>query len=370
MRDPLQLQLEGRTCPVRVEPGILEVLGTEVGAVLHPSAVMLVVDRNILAPHGERAVASLRHAGLVVHEHAMVADEAHKTPATVEVIHEAMLEASLDRDAVVVALGGGITGDVAGFAAATLLRGVAVVQVPTTLLAMVDAAIGGKTGVNLPLPGEGGLGKNLSGAFWQPSAVIVDPAVLATLPARHLRCGLAECVKHGEIGAPALLERIESQAEAILAADPGAMTDLIEQAARVKIAVVEADEKEASGRRVLNLGHTFAHAAEAFPNLDLLHGEAVAIGLCAAFRCARATGRITAPRLDRLEAILEQVGLPRRLPHPVPPADLARVMGYDKKVRHGRILLVLPTGELGVELDCVVDPDTLADAWRAVGAET
>jgi 3-dehydroquinate synthase len=295
------------------------------------------------------------------------ARESQKQPATVTRLHTAMAASRVERRTPVVAVGGGITGDIAGFAAATWLRGVPVIQVPTTLLAMVDAAIGGKTGVNLPMPG-GSLRKNMVGAFWQPLAVLSDPGTLATLDPRDLRCGLAECIKHGLIADPALLARIARDREAILAADPGICRDLVIAAARTKIRTVEADEREGGVRAHLNLGHTFAHAVEALDGDAVRHGEAVAIGLVAAARVAVALGRMSVDEADELAALLESVGLPVGLPRPLARDALLDAMRLDKKVQDGRTRLVLagPVGTCGVFED--VPESLVRDAWAGVGA--
>ena len=203
----------------------------------------------------------------------------------------------LDRRSPVIALGGGVVGDVAGFAAATYLRGVPFVQIPTSLLAMVDASVGGKTGVDLPQ------GKNLVGAFKQPALVLIDPAVLSTLPPAEFRSGLAEVVKHGIIGAPELFEALEGKNEAI----PPALAELIADAVRVKVAVVEEDPFESGRRAVLNLGHTFGHAIEIVSGYRTRHGEGVAIGLAAATRLAARRGLCDPALVRRVEGLLERL---------------------------------------------------------------
>ncbi|MHC5004129.1 MAG: 3-dehydroquinate synthase, partial [Planctomycetota bacterium] len=281
-----------------------------------------------------------------------------------------LLAGRMQRSSPVVALGGGIVGDVAGFAAATYLRGVPVVQVPTTLLAMVDAAIGGKTGVNHPLPAGSGLGKNLIGAFWQPSAVLADPEVLRTLDERHLRCGLAECIKHGVIAEPGLFELIEQRVDELRVDAVALLEELVLRAAAVKATIVARDVRESGVRALLNLGHTFAHVIEPIADLDLHHGEAVSIGMCAAARCAERTGRLGAADRERIEGLLAQAALPVRLSRPVPAGRLIAAMMFDKKVAKDRLRLVLPTA---IGAATVVDdvPRAVIDAaWSDVGAGT
>jgi len=368
----LDVTLPGRSHEILVEPGVLPRLGEIVARVAPHDATVLAVDANVATHHGRVAAASLEAAGYRVLVHELVAEERDKTMASVSGMHAAMLARRLERGSPVVAIGGGVIGDVAGFVAATYLRGVPFVQVPTTLLAMVDASIGGKTGVNFPLPAADGrpaeLGKNLIGAFWQPRVVVVDPEVLATLETRDFRCGLAESIKHGILADAGLLEEIEVHADAIAALDPARLESLISRSAKIKIGFVQDDERESGRRALLNLGHTFAHAIEPIAALDLRHGEAVAIGLCAAARCAVTTGRLTEADADRIAALVALVGLPRRLRSPEPIARLVEMMGFDKKVEGGRLRLVLPTGLGRAELAADVPPEAIVDAWSAVGA--
>ena len=196
---------------------------------------------------------------------------------------------------------------------------------------MVDASVGGKTGVNLPLPGGEGTGKNLAGAFWQPRAVLMDPMVLKTLDQRELRCGLGECIKHAMIADQSMLDLIESEKVGILAAEPDCLERLIHRAVKIKIAVIEEDERESGARASLNLGHTFAHAIEPIAELDLRHGEAVAIGLVAAASCAQELGMIEAARVQRMRSIIELVGLPTSLASSIPADRLIHAMRFGQE---------------------------------------
>jgi shikimate kinase/3-dehydroquinate synthase len=257
----------------------------------------------------------------------MPAGEAHKTLDTVSDLYAQFLAAGLDRSGLVVALGGGVVGDVVGFAAATYMRGLPVVQIPTTLLAMVDSSVGGKTGVDLPA------GKNLVGAFKQPKLVAIDPKVLATLLPADFRAGLAEVAKAGVIGSPALFSRLED-----------GRTDLswiIREAVAVKIDVVEADPYEGGRRAVLNLGHTFAHAFERLSDYRLRHGEAVAMGVAAAARLAVDLGHCQPGVSQRIIALLDHLGLPTAPPDYDPEAVWA-AMTADKKKQGARLRFVLP----------------------------
>ena len=313
--------------------------------------VLLVIDRNVSAVAG-RIATSLAGA----HAHVAVihldATEAQKSMRAVDDIWHAALSARIDRGGLFIAVGGGLLGDLAGFAAATFLRGVDLVQVPTTLLAMVDSSIGGKTGINLALPG-GGLGKNLAGAFWQPRLTIADADLLETLPARQLRAGLAECIKHAIIAGEPLFSNLDADAELLALGDPSAIDRLIPSSAAVKAEIVTRDPFERSERAKLNLGHTFGHAIETVRGLDLLHGEAVAIGLHAACTCAVSRGILPSATADRIVRLIERCGLPTRLPTPVAVADIEHRMGFDKKNQGGKLRLVLPRaiGEVTIEQD-------------------
>ena len=356
--------------PIHIGNGLLSRLGNQLSEILPGKRLLLVIDSNIRDFHGMVAEKSLRNAGFDLLVYELEAKETAKTLTTCTTMYDAMLKAKLDRSSAVVAVGGGIVGDVAGFVAATYLRGIPVVQVPTTLLAMVDASVGGKTGVNFPLPGGDQLGKNMIGAFWQPRAVFADPAVLTTLNPRIFRCGLAECVKHAMIDDGDLLPWIEQNATAIQNLDSDTLTDLIIRCVSIKVGIVEEDEREAGRRALLNLGHTFAHAIEPIESLDLYHGEAVSIGLAAAMHCAENTGRMVRADGERVRQLLQTLDLPVQLPHSVSIVLLLAAMRYDKKVSDGSLRLVLP-GAIGrVEIVKDVAPELIHNSWVAVGAES
>lgn len=350
-----------------IEPRGLDRLGEVTRTVAPSHRVILIADAQIAMTHGRRARRSLERAGYEIHLTQLAAEESNKTLEAVRNLYKAMLAAQLDRTCPVIALGGGLVGDVAGFAAATFLRGLPLVQVPTTLLAMVDASIGGKTGVNFALP-SGKLGKNLIGAFHQPKAVLADPETLRTLDQRELRCGLAECIKHGMIADTDLLLAMGPRIDRILQLDTNTLTNLIEQSARVKVSIVEEDDREAGRRALLNLGHTFAHVLEPIKELDLKHGEAVAIGLCAAAHAAVLTHRLDIDDAHLVEALVEEAGLPTRTKEPVRLASLLGAMEYDKKVAQGKLRLVLPRGIGNAEIVSDVPAEVIAAAWTYVGA--
>ncbi len=308
---------------------------------------VLVVTNPVVAEHyGATALASLQAAGLGASSLVIEAGEDQKTPATVALIHDAAFERRLERGSLIVALGGGVVGDMAGFAAATWLRGIAVVQVPTTLLAMVDAAIGGKTGVNHPG------GKNLVGAFHQPRLVLIDPVTLATLPEREFRAGMAEVIKYGVIGDAALFDQLEAAGDlsSMAAVGPELLQTLLERSAAAKAEVVAADEREGGLRAILNYGHTLGHVVETLCGYGTwLHGEAVAIGMVAAGEIAVGMGLWADADQRRQRVLIEAAGLPVRWPELDPQAVLTCLQG-DKKVRDGTVRFVLPTGIGTVEI--------------------
>lgn len=324
--------------PVRVPGGVYDIcigegLLAHCGALmrhreLHTGSVALVTNPVLAALHGPQVLAALRAGGFSPVLCVIPEGEQYKTLATVASLYGQFVAAGLDRSGAVVALGGGVVGDVAGFAAASYLRGVPFVQIPTSLLAMVDSSVGGKTGVDLPQ------GKNLVGAFKQPALVVIDPAVLSTLPPVEFRSGLAEVVKHGIIGAPALFAQLEEEG-------PASVRQLVRDAVQVKVDVVEEDPFEQDRRGLLNLGHTFGHAIEIVSNFAVRHGEGVAIGLVAAAHLAQLMERCPPDLRPRITRLLERLDLPVAAPGLSADAILA-VMGHDKK-RSGKTLrFVIP----------------------------
>lgn len=336
------------TYDILIEPGLFDRFGELVRDVAPHDKCCLVVDENIEPNYGRVIARSLQAAGYEAVVAVMPVSEEHKSLGTVRAIHDVMLNAKLERKSPVIALGGGITGDVAGFIASSYLRGVPFIQVPTTLLSMVDASVGGKTGVNVPQ------GKNLIGAFWQPKLVVADTQALRTLPDRDLICGFAECVKHGVIRDPELFAWMRDNAQRLLAVDQAAMVELVERNVKIKAAVVADDERETGVRAHLNFGHTFAHAIEAATDYGAWpHGEAVSFGMVAATKLACDLGLCDERVLDELMHLLSALKLPIRHKK-VPPGDvlLAR-MRMDKKVADAKIRFVLPTriGEVVIKGD-------------------
>jgi len=336
------------------------------GGPLHAAGVpeegrVAIVSNPVVAPlYGSQVETTLRLAGFQPFACSVPDGEQHKTLATVATLYEQFLAGGLDRSGTVLSLGGGVTGDIAGFAAATFMRGVRFAQAPTTLLAMVDASVGGKTGVDLPQ------GKNLVGAFKQPALVVIDPTVLATLPAEEIRSGLAEVIKHGVIGDPGLFSELAAGIRQPSAAAVGPISNLqpptsnlqpptsirsaqIARALRVKIAIVEKDPFEQGRRAVLNLGHTVGHALEQLSGFSLRHGEAVSIGMVAAARVAVELGRADPSLADRIKAALVTWGLPVRCPS-FDAGAIWEAMAHDKKRQGQALRWVLPRAIGKVEI--------------------
>jgi 3-dehydroquinate synthase len=261
--------------------------------------------------------------------------ERHKTLATAGLIYDALLQQRMDRQVTLIALGGGVVGDITGFAAATYQRGVHFIQIPTTLLAQVDSSVGGKTGVNHPL------GKNMIGAFHQPRCVLADMATLRTLPERELRAGLAEVIKYGLIMDPQFLDWLEANMPALLAGDAEALASAVERSCRNKAIVVGRDERESGDRALLNLGHTFGHAIETETGYETwLHGEAVAVGMLMAAQLSHELGWLDSAAVERVRSLLAAAGLPLQ-PPPISPQHFRELMSVDKKALGGRLRLVL-----------------------------
>ncbi len=297
---------------------------------------VVITDSHVHALHGGQVVAALRDAKLPGDLLEFPAGEWNKTRETWASLADRMLALECGRDCAVIALGGGVVGDVAGFVAATYLRGVPYVQVPTSLLAMIDSSIGGKTGVDVPA------GKNLLGAFHQPRLVIADLDVLGTLPPVQLAAGMAEAVKHGAIADAAYFAFLEQETAAITARDPAAVERLVRRSVEIKAEVVAADEREAGRRAILNFGHTVGHAIEATAKFAVLHGEAVAIGMACEARLAARLGIAAPGTADRVCALLERYGLPLERPATGTVDDLIAAMHHDKKARAGAVQFALP----------------------------
>jgi len=358
MTPGVRVELGARSYDVLIGAGVLNRVAPFLAAAdPPPMRALLVRDAGVPEAHARALADGLHAAGCAVARSDVHPSERVKTLVTAERLLADAAQAGLDRHDAVVALGGGIVGDLAGFVGATYRRGVRVVQAPTTLLAMVDASVGGKTGVNLALEG-GRLLKNFVGAFHQPALVVADVTTLASLGPRVLRCGLAECIKHAMIaGDRSLLDWTGASLGAALAGDPDVLTELVRRNVAVKARFVAGDERETAadaGRALLNLGHTFAHAIETIHTLSpdpsdpalapLMHGEAVALGLVGATALAVELGRMSPDERRSALALLERAALPTGVAGLPSSAEVARLMLDDKKTLGGRLRLVVPEG--------------------------
>ena len=332
----ISVEVQPRSYEALIENGLIGRTGEHLRKLLPGAArVYVVTVAPVRRKWGKKLMASLRAAGFEAKITEMPEGERYKRLETVEALAEKLVALGADRNAVIVAFGGGVAGDVAGLVASLFMRGVELVQIPTTVLAQVDASIGGKTGVNLKA------GKNLVGTFHHPRVVLIDPEVLSTLPEREYRAGLYEALKCGVIGNPALFAEFEQNRGKILKRDPTTVERLIGESVRLKAYVVSVDEKENGLRRVLNFGHTIGHALEAETGYrKLLHGEAVAWGMVAAARIAVEVGKLSALDAERISAATREVG---RLPQlDVRSQSIVRRLQSDKKTRNGKVHFVLP----------------------------
>ncbi len=381
----VDVALSERSYRVEIGMELLTALGRRMRNILiddRASRAFVVIDDGLPEEFVAPALASLKTAGFTVTRDSAIASEKDKSLATVERLLEAIACTRHERTDPVIAIGGGIVGDVAGFVAATYRRGVPVIQCPTTLLSMVDASVGGKTGVNLTLDGH--LLKNMAGAFWQPRLVIADIAALRSLPDRQLRAGFAECLKHGLIAATTDAELFDwtiANLPRLHCRDEQCLSELVTRNVAVKARVVETDEREEAiskgGRALLNLGHTFAHAIETIPHLSpdgdpakapLLHGEAVAIGLVAAAATSAHFGNLDRSTESVIRDAVAQAGLPIALAGLPSDDEILSSMHHDKKVTGGRLRLVLPVESDGAIVINDVPEDSIRAGLAAIRA--
>ena len=362
MSSTLTVNLADRSYPIH--------FGSDVASLTKPVLVALraagrrlavVTDERVAAAHPALLAALTEHAsGAVL---VLPAGEGTKSLAELGRVWDFLAEHRLDRTSALMAVGGGVIGDLAGFAAASYLRGIEFLQVPTTLLAMVDSSVGGKTGINLKA------GKNLVGAFHQPQAVFIGTDVLATLPPREFAAGMAEVIKYGLLGDAVLLAELEREP---LTVGDGRLAGVIRRCCEIKAGIVAADERETAkdgGRALLNLGHTFGHAVEQVAGYGAyLHGEAVAVGLCAAARLSQKLGYIGDAEVARVDAVVAAHGLPARLREPLALEPLLAAMSRDKKVRAGVLRFVVMTAPGASITQGGIDAELAADAFREVGA--
>jgi len=341
----IEVTLPGRSYPIVIGEGLIASAGRRIATALPGARCAVVSDENVAALYLPPLKASLELHGIFLGKAVVAPGEASKSFPVLATLCETLLELSVERGDCVIAFGGGVVGDLAGFAASILRRGVRVVQMPTSLLAQVDSSVGGKTGIDTRQ------GKNLIGSFHQPSLVVADTSLLSTLSPREFRAGYAEVVKYGLLGDAPFFAWLEQNWTEVFSAAGGGRRRAVETSVRAKAAIVEADEREETGRRaLLNLGHTFGHALEAFAGYSdrLLHGEAIAIGMRLAFAFSVELGLCPAGDAARVERYLAAVGLPVKIaaiPGSQPtPGELLRLMAQDKKVKGSRLALVLVRG--------------------------
>ena len=343
MSDLIRVELEGRGYDIHVGHGLL----SEVGRLLKPMVrgpLPVVTDTTVGEIHLAAFLDACGHAGIDARPVVVPPGEGSKSFAGLEQVTGALLDTGIDRGGLIAALGGGVIGDLAGFASGVLKRGIAFAQIPTTLLAQVDSSVGGKTAINAPQ------GKNLIGLFHQPRIVIADTALLGTLPRRELLAGYAEVVKYGALGDRAFFDWLEANGARALEGDKDALIHAVAHSCRMKAGVVARDERESGERALLNLGHTFGHALEAATGFSdrLLHGEGVAIGMVLAFRLSVRLGLCSGQDAERLARHLKSTGLPSAIadiPGSRPQVDtLVTAMGHDKKAKDGKRVFVLARG--------------------------
>jgi 3-dehydroquinate synthase len=340
MTSVIKVDIPENSYQIIVAPGSLDQLGPQMGSLSLGKKALLVSNPIIFKHYGERAIASLQNAGFDVVHYNLPPGERYKTLNSIQKIYDTALKHKLERNSTMVALGGGVVGDMTGFAAATWLRGINLVQVPTSLLAMVDSSVGGKTGVNHPH------GKNLIGAFYQPRLVLIDPQVLQTLPSAEFRAGMAEVIKYGVIWDPQLFTQLEASKhlDQLRYVKSDLIDYILTHSCEAKANVVSQDEKESGIRAILNYGHTIGHAVETVTKYGVFkHGEAVGLGMIAAGEIAVRLELWSKSDAERQNALIKKAGLPTKLPVGLDISQLIDALQLDKKVKSGRVRFVLPT---------------------------
>ncbi len=331
----LRVPLGNRGYDIEIGPGLLTTFAEDLVQMGLGHRYALITDSNVHDCLGQDVETMLKGAGVAVDSFVIQAGEQSKNMDTVVALARSMVRSGFDRKSVVIALGGGVVGDIAGFLASIFMRGIPFIQVPTTLLAQVDSSVGGKTGVDLPE------GKNLLGTFYQPAKVVADIATLVTLPRRELGNGLAEIVKYGMIRSPELFSLLEQRWWDVVNLEPELIADIVARSCSIKAEVVAEDEREGGLRRILNFGHTIGHAVEAVSEFRIAHGEAVAMGMVAVSYISMGRGLLSQEELERLKGLLRSLELPVFIPAEFPPDRLLELIRHDKKSIAGRVHFVL-----------------------------
>ncbi|AFZ00914.1 3-dehydroquinate synthase [Calothrix sp. PCC 6303] len=364
MASTITVSLPQQSYEIAIAPGSLSLLGGHLAKLNLGKKILVVSNPTVFPLYGESAIASLQEAGFDVFTCILPDGERYKNLEVLQKIYDVCLQNRLERSSTMVALGGGVIGDMTGFAAATWLRGINFVQVPTTLLAMVDSSIGGKTGVNHPQ------GKNLIGAFYQPQFVLIDPDVLKTLPVREFRAGMAEVIKYGVIWDRDFFAQMEasSHLDAMDNISPELMELILKRSCQAKADVVSQDEKESGIRAILNYGHTIGHAVESLTGYtEVVHGEGVGIGMVAAGKIAAELGMWTQAEVERQDSLIVKAGLPRKLPPGLDISQIVEALQIDKKVKAGKVRFILPTQIGNVTITDEVPADIILRVLAEMG---
>jgi 3-dehydroquinate synthase len=360
MKRTVTVDLGERSYPIHIASASLDRIGELCGELGLGGSALIVSDGNVDPLYGQRCKKALLAAGITVSRAVVPAGETSKCLEQLEGLYDRAVSSGLDRRSFVVALGGGVVGDLAGFLAASYLRGISYVQVPTTIVAMTDSAVGGKTGINLPQ------GKNLVGSFWQPAAVLVDLDTLETLPRREFVSGLAEVIKYGVIWDADLFDLLEREREPVLARDPALLAELVGRSCEIKADVVRQDEREGGLRAILNYGHTLGHAIEKVASYgEYLHGEAISVGMVYAARLSGVLTGLADADADRIAAMLAAYGLPTGAPECEWPA-LREAIRVDKKSVGSVPRFVLAECIGAVRFGCEVGEDLLETTWSGM----
>jgi len=355
--EKLRVELGERSYDIRIGNETLDGIGENLKTFGLSPKVALVSNPTVFSLYGERVRGAIRKAGFDSVTVIIPDGEEYKDLLRLEQIFNELLTHRLDRESALIALGGGVIGDITGFAASTYMRGISCIQVPTTLLAQVDSSVGGKTGVNHKL------GKNMIGTFWQPGLVWIDVATLKTLPKRELLAGLAEVIKYGVIYDGELFEFLEVNRDRILNLDSGALTHIIKRSCAIKADVVSKDERESGLRAILNYGHTVGHAIETVTGYTrFLHGEGVAIGMHLEARLARILGFIDGAGVSRIRALIDSYGLPLEMPSDIDVHGILSSMQLDKKAVAGELKFVLPEGIGRVRIEKAVPEEAIRES--------
>lgn len=367
MVSEITVNLEKNYYQIAIAPNLLNEIGNYLKDLKIGNKVLVVSNAMIFDEYGESLIAALEAANFSVSYQILPAGERHKTLLSVQKIYDQALENHLERSSTLIALGGGVIGDMTGFAAATWLRGINVIQVPTSLLAMVDAAIGGKTGVNHPQ------GKNLIGAFHQPKFVLIDPQVLKTLPSREWRAGMAEVIKYGVIWDGELFQQLETadRLDELEYISPELLQNILSHSCQAKADVVSQDEKEGGLRAILNYGHTVGHAIESLTGYRLVnHGEAVAIGMSVAGKIAVRMGYWSEAESERQDQLIAKTRLPKTVPPMLEIDDILETLKSDKKVKAGKVRFILPSAIGKATVTDQVSPEIITEVVKLCQEES